>query len=68
MISKGSCFNGSQILDKKAASSAAKNKNMSDQQLAEELHKPIIRKFENEKYTHLLLKISGVIILLMRNW
>ena len=31
--------------DKKTSGSGIKNENMSDQQLAEELHKPIIRKF-----------------------
>ena len=40
------------FFDKKMSGSDVKNKNMSNQQLAEELHKPIIRKFE--KYTHLL--------------
>ena len=37
--------------DKKASHSGIKNENMSHQQLAEELHKPIIRKFKKEKYT-----------------
>ena len=46
--------------DKKTFGSDIKNENMSDQQLAEELHKPIIRK---EKYTQLLWKIFGVLIL-----
>ena len=34
--------------------SAVKNENISNKELAEELHKPIIRKFKKEKYTHLL--------------
>ena len=35
--------------DKSAPISAIKNENMTDQQLAEELHKPILRKFEKRK-------------------
>ena len=34
------------FIDKKISGGAAKNENMSNQELAEELHKPIIRKFE----------------------
>ena len=34
------------FFDKKTAGSGIKNENMSDQQLTEELHKQIIRKFE----------------------
>ena len=34
------------IFDKKAAISAVKNEIMQNKELAEELHKPIIRKFE----------------------
>ena len=37
----------------KFAGSGIKNENISNQELAEELQKPIITKFE-EKYTHLL--------------
>ena len=37
------------FFDKKASGSAAKNKNMLDQELAEDLHKPIIRGFEKRK-------------------
>ena len=33
----------------KFAGSGIENENLSDQQLAEELHKPIIRKFEKRK-------------------
>ena len=40
--------------DKKTSGGAIKNKNMSNKELAEELHKPIIRKFNKEKYNHLL--------------
>ena len=34
------------FFDKKTSGSGIKNENMSDQQLAEELYKPIIRKFK----------------------
>ena len=37
------------FFDKKASDSGIKNENMSDQQLAEELHKPIIKKFKKIK-------------------
>ena len=40
------CFNGLQIFDKKASGSGIKN--ISNKELAEELHKPIVK-----KYTHL---------------
>ena len=36
------------FIDKKISGGAAKNENMSNQELAEELHKPIIRKFEKQ--------------------
>ena len=41
------------FFDKKTFS-GIKNKNISNKKLAEELHKPIIRKFKKEKYTHFL--------------
>ena len=37
------------FFDEKASGSGIKTENMSDQQLAEELHKPIIRKFKKRK-------------------
>ena len=37
------------IFDKKAAIGAVKNEIMQNKELAEELHKPIIRKFEKWK-------------------
>ena len=37
--------------DKSASGSDIKNKNMSEKQLEEELHKPIIRKFKKRKST-----------------
>ena len=43
------------FFNKKNSGSCIKNKNMSDQQLAEELHKAIIRKFENRKVNNMQL-------------
>ena len=37
------------FFDKKTSTRGINNENMSDQQLAEELHKPIIRKFKKRK-------------------
>ena len=37
------------FFDKKSPGSGIKNENMSDQQLAEELHKPIIKNFKKRK-------------------
>ena len=37
------------FFDKKTTSRAVKNENMQNKELAEELHKPIIRKFEKRK-------------------
>ena len=39
---------------------------MSRQELAKKIHKPIIRKFKKEKYTHLLKLIFKVLILWIR--
>ena len=36
------------------AGRSIKNENISNKELAEELHKPIIREFKKRKYTHLL--------------
>ena len=41
------------FFDKKTSCSGIKNGNMSDQQLADELHKPIKRKFKKRKLNHL---------------
>ena len=38
-----------EFFDKKSSGNAVKSEIMSNQQLAEELHKPIIRKLENRK-------------------
>ena len=48
--------------DISASAGRAKSKIISNQELSEELHKPVIRKFEEKKYTHLLKIIFGVLI------
>ena len=45
---------------KKTSGSGVKNENISNKQLAEELHKPIIRKFNLKKYIHLSMAIFRV--------
>ena len=50
------CFN------KKYAGSGIKNEITQNQQLAEELHKPIIRNLKKEKYIHCLKTIFGVLM------
>ena len=50
------------FLIKKTSVSGIKSKNISNKKLAEELHKPIIRKLIKEKYIDLLLTIFGVLI------
>ena len=37
------------LFDEKTSAGAIKNENMSNKELAEESHKPIIRKFNNRK-------------------
>ena len=57
-----------QFFDKKTSGSGIKNENISNKELADELHKPIIRKLKKKKrYTHLLQKIFGVMILQICN-
>ena len=41
------------FFNKKTSGGAVKNEIISYKKLANELHKPIIRKFEKKKYTHL---------------
>ena len=48
--------------DKKSAGSGIKNEFKQNQQLTEELHKTIIRKFKKEKFFHHLKTIFGVLI------
>ena len=55
------------FFDKKTAAGAIKKENMSKKELAEELHKPIIRNFKKRKvYLH-LKAIFGVLIVLICN-
>ena len=42
------------FFDKKTSGSDTRNKNITDQQLAEELHKLIFTKFNKKNYTHIL--------------
>ena len=48
------------FFDKKSKGSSIANE--PNYQLANELHKPIIRKFKKEKFIHHLEKIFGVLI------
>ena len=48
------------FFDKKTAGSGTKS--MPNQQLADELHKPVIRKFKEEKYVHYSKAIFRVLI------
>ena len=48
------------FLDKKSKGSGIVNE--PNYELANELHKPIIRKFKKEKFIHFLETISGVLI------
>ena len=50
------------FFDKKTSGSGANDKIKQNQQLAEELHKPIIRKFQKRKYIHHLKTIFVVLI------
>ena len=54
------------FFDKKS-SSVVKNDSISNQEMAEDLHKPIVKKFENDKCTHLLYTMIGVLILQICN-
>ena len=42
------------FFDKKASGSGIKNENITNKELAKELHKPIIRKSRKERHNHLL--------------
>ena len=55
------------FFDKKNSGSVIKDDNISNKELAEELHKICIKKFKTRKYTHLLQTIFGVPILLICN-
>ena len=42
------------LIKRQISGGGIKSENMSNTELAEELHKPVIRKFKKEKYTYLL--------------
>ena len=50
------------FFDEKSTGSGMKNQITQNQQLAEELHKPIIRKFQKEKFIDHLKTIFGMLI------
>ena len=55
--------------DKKTSVGAVKNENISNQELAEQLHKPIIRKFEKQKvYSPFMENIWGTDIFSKYAW
>ena len=56
------------FFDKKSSGNGARSEIIPKQQLAEELHKPIIRKIENGKYAHVLKTIFMVLILRICNY
>ena len=55
------------FFDKKTSGSGIKNENMSDQQLAEELQKPVIRKFNKRKVHSPFIDNIWMLILLICN-
>ena len=58
---RGLASNVYKFFDKKASGGATKNENMSSKKLAEELHKPIIRKYEKRKVnSHFIENIWSV--------
>ena len=59
-ISTGTCFNGLYFFDKKVSGSGIESKIIPNKELAQELHKPIIRHFNKKKHTDLLLTIFVV--------
>ena len=50
------------FFDEKSTGNGMKNQITQNQQLAEELHKPIVRKFQKEKFIHHLKTIFGMLI------
>ena len=59
---RGLSFMVYKCFDKKSTGSGIKNEFKQNQQLAEELHKTIIRKFKKEKFIHHLKTTFGVLI------
>ena len=56
-----------QFFDKKPSGSVVKNENMSSQELAEELHKAIIRKVGKRKTYYFLQEMFEALLLLISN-
>ena len=55
------CFNGYNFFNKKTSGRTVKNENISNKELAEELHKQVIRKFEKRKlHSPFIDNICGV--------
>ena len=48
-----------ELFDKKTSDGAFENENMLNEELAEKLHRPIIKNIRKEEYTHLLQTIFG---------
>ena len=55
------------FFDKKPSGSVVKNESMSSQELAEELHKAIIRKVRKRKTHYFLKEMFGPLLLLISN-
>ena len=55
------------FFDKKPSGSVVKNESMSSQELAEELHKAIIRKVRKRKTHYFLKEMFGALLLLISN-
>ena len=55
------------FFDKTTSGGTFKDENISNKELAQELHKPIIKKIKKRKYTHLSWKIFGVLISVICN-
>ena len=51
----GSCFNGLKVLWSKTSGSCIKNEDILNNELAQELHKPLIRKIKKRKVHSLFI-------------
>ena len=54
--------------DEKTSGGAVKREIMLNEQLAQELHKPIIRKFEKQKVHPFLKTMLGALVFRICNW
>ena len=55
------------FFDKTTSGGTFKDENISNKELAQELHKPIIKKIKKRKHTHLSWTIFGVLISVICN-